>query len=241
MALLEARTPRRVTAVGQETVATTLAMLMVALLLSMVLIWRLLHRRVVAPLRHLQAHVVALRSGGGLHRQSGLERNDEIGELAKAFDALTDQLRLSIGESEAARATAETALRARSEFLARMSHEIRTPMNGVLGMANLLLETEELSAEQRNSVETIYESGRALLVIIDDILDLSKIESGKLRLVPEEVDVSKLTARCLDLLHPIARGKGLRLQLEMDDRLQPAYRVDGAACGRSSPTSSATP
>ena len=115
----------------------------------------------------------------------------------------------------AARQAAETANRAKSAFLANMSHEIRTPMNGVVGMAELLCDTS-LSEEQRLFAETIRSSGEALLVIINDILDYSKIEAERLTLRPEPFDLERTIHEVTMLLQPRAREKGLDLMIDFD-------------------------
>ncbi|NEX46138.1 response regulator [Pseudotabrizicola algicola] len=116
---------------------------------------------------------------------------------------------------EAARAQAEAANRAKSAFLANMSHEIRTPMNGVVGMAELLCDTA-LTEEQRLFAETIRSSGEALLVIINDILDYSKIEAERLTLHPEPFDLERTIHEVAMLLQPRARAKGIDLIIDYD-------------------------
>jgi signal transduction histidine kinase/DNA-binding response OmpR family regulator len=111
---------------------------------------------------------------------------------------------------KAARASAEAANRAKSAFLANMSHEIRTPMNGVVGMADVLTDTP-LTEEQRLYVDTIKNSGEALLVIINDVLDYSKIEAGRLELHPEPFDLERSIHDVLRLLQSTARDKGIVL------------------------------
>ena len=116
---------------------------------------------------------------------------------------------------DTARQAAEAANRAKSAFLANMSHEIRTPMNGVVGMAELLCDTT-LSEEQRLFAETIRSSGEALLVIINDILDYSKIEAERLTLRPEPFDLERTIHEVTMLLQPRAREKGIDLMIDFD-------------------------
>ena len=113
-------------------------------------------------------------------------------------------------ESRKARQRAEEASRAKSAFLAKMSHELRTPMNGILGMVDVLLDSE-LSDKQRRSAELVMRSGEQLLAIVNDVLDFAKIEAGKLELDAVPFELRELTTRVTEHASVLARGKGLHV------------------------------
>jgi PAS domain S-box-containing protein len=118
-------------------------------------------------------------------------------------------------ERESAREEADRANRAKSEFLSRMSHELRTPLNAILGFAQLL-EMDHLMPEQKDGVAEILKAGTHLLELIDEVLDITRIEAGRLRLSLEPVDAVQVAEECISLLRPQAVREDVRLTLEPD-------------------------
>jgi signal transduction histidine kinase len=170
-------------------------------------------RSVSQPLRQL---VAQLRESGRLGqlpaRLNAGKGAFELSLLAESFNQVADAARRSREEIKAAKEAAESANRAKSEFLTNISHELRTPMNGVLGMTDLLLDTA-LNEEQQDYTEMARQSAQALLVIINDILDFTQIEAGTLTVEEKSFDLRTAVGEVMDALRPVAEKKTIRLAM----------------------------
>jgi len=190
-------------------------------------------RSIVEPAQRLTA--VARRvAEGDLSARAAVESQDEIGVLARSITTMTERLVATIAHLESvfadaqrARDAAESANRAKSVFLANMSHELRTPLNAVLGYAQILQREPGLSQREAAALDTIRRSGEHLLTLINGVLDLARIEAGKVELYPETVNLPLMLHTVNGIIRLQAEGKGLAYRYEAGPDLPPLAHADG--------------
>ena len=230
------------TAQGQLFVLLIGVVLLVSGLSAFMLVARL-QRIISEPIADLAKTAAKVASDRDYAVRSVKHGGDELGQLADGFNEMLAQIQARDSallaahydlerrvdertvELGKARDAALESARHKSQFLANMSHELRTPMNGVIGMTSLLLDTE-LRSDQRDYAETIRSSGDALLTIINDILDLSKVEAGRLNFEMVDFDLERTVEGVIDLLAFRAQSKHVELIASIDDDVPKRLRGD---------------
>ncbi|MDY0038285.1 MAG: ATP-binding protein [Zoogloea oleivorans] len=216
--LLEAIEHNLTQTAGALTVST---LLMVGLVI-IVAIWmaQFMTRRITDMI-----HGLGKFQSGDLAHRLEVKSGDEMGQLAQSFNSMADEVQESFKRSEEGRTKAEEANKLKSDFLANMSHELRTPLNGILGYSELLqMELEDPA--QQDYAATIHSSGEHLLDIVNDLLDLAKVEAGRIELKPVEQDVARLANDLVGTHRAHAQAKGLGMVLEMAEDLPATIFVD---------------
>ncbi|MGI9428078.1 MAG: ATP-binding protein [Bythopirellula sp.] len=209
-----------------------------AVFLAMVALYAIVRYVIVKPLRHLRDVSNAIRQGE-VEQRAVIHTGDEFEELGAAFNRMLrqllrqqDELRLvnteldgKIDEMAHANMRLFEMNQLKSDFLATISHELRTPLNSIIGFSDLLEGADGLEDKQRRYASNIQRSGKQLLELINDILDLAKIESGKLEVHPSDFDIGTVVAAQCDMAQPLSQQKNIDLEYEVTPGLPP-MRLD---------------
>jgi signal transduction histidine kinase len=217
--------------------ATLTTVAIVTVVVALVALWIIVRYVVVKPLNHLRDVSDAV-ARGHIEQRAEINTGDEFEELATSFNKMLRHLVdtqaeiRNINESLDAKVDELAQLnmrlydmnRMKSEFLAGMSHELRTPLNSIIGFSEVLQGIESLTDKQRRYVQNIQKSGRQLLDMINEILDLAKLEAGRMELRLSEFEIDRLIAAQCDMVRPLTEEKNLDLVLNVPADLPPLYQ-----------------
>ena len=241
------------TALHEQVLADTVIALLV-LLAALGLAWpisKLLATALARPVMRLTNMVENVSATGNYNVHVAKEGDDELGLLTDGFNHMlaqmqewehrlkqhsatleqqvaqrTEELQNTVQELESAKSKAEVASKAKSEFLSSMSHELRTPMNAVLGYAQLLEMDQALNENQKEQLHSISQAGNHLLALINDVLDLARIESGRLEVSMDRVSLAELLSECESLISSMAKEREVSLEFRLDNVRHLRVRAD---------------
>ena len=179
----------------------------------------------VWSIKKLQAGVATIRQGN-LDYRLDIQTSDEVEQLASEFNRMTVKLAESYRDLETKKDSANAANQAKSEFLANMSHELRTPLNGILGYAQILGRSKVIPEKERHGVNIIHQCGSHLLTLINDVLDLSKIEARKLELTPKAIHLPSFLQAVVEICRVRSDQKGIDFIYQPDPNLPTGIETD---------------
>ena len=212
----------------------------ITVFLAMIAAYAIVRYIIVKPLKHLRDVSDAV-SRGDIEQRADINTGDEFEHLAIAFNRMlrhlvetqqelqTTNVTLDVKVDELAQANMQLfeSNRLKSDFLATMSHELRTPLNSIIGFSDVLSAIQSLDDRQKRYVGNIQKSGRVLLEMINDILDLAKIESGKMALRPSDFRIEQVISAQIDMARPLAERKNIDLTVEIEVDLPDLYQDQG--------------
>jgi signal transduction histidine kinase len=219
------------------TLALMIAVAMVTVATTLLVIHWVLRRLVLNPLQHLR-HVSDEVSRGNAELRAKIDTGDEFNELSDAFNrmlrhmiegqdklqTLNRELDIRVDQLAQLNLHLFEANRLKSDFLANMSHELRTPLNSILGFSDVLQDISSLNDKQKRYVSNIQNSGKLLLDMINDILDLAKVEAGKMEVTPSSFDVKRMVSSQCEILQSLIDEKNMDLRIECDPQLEDVFQ-----------------